>query len=77
MELSVSPAGNDNWSGKLSAPNKDKTDGPLASIAASRDRIRSLKDLAVNKDAKLNNHAPANTMVRCVADILGSLVWVS
>lgn len=36
----VSPQGNDAWSGKLEAPNADRTDGPLASleraVAASR-----------------------------------------
>jgi len=39
----VSPAGNDAWSGTLEAPNAEKSDGPLASIAKARDAIRRLK----------------------------------
>ena len=39
----VSPTGNDVWSGKLAAPNADKTDGPLATPAAARDAVRKLK----------------------------------
>jgi hypothetical protein len=36
----VSPTGNDAWSGKLSAPNAAKTDGPFATLAGARDAIR-------------------------------------
>ena len=39
----VSTAGNDAWSGTLSAPNAAKTDGPLASLRAARDAVRKLK----------------------------------
>src|SRR5262249_22376330 len=39
----VSPGGNDAWSGKLAETNKDKTDGPFATIGKARDAIRSLK----------------------------------
>ena len=39
----VAPNGNDSWSGKLSQPNKTKTDGPFATLARSRDAIRELK----------------------------------
>ena len=35
----VSPAGNDQWSGKLPAPNAAKTDGPLATIATAQSRL--------------------------------------
>lgn len=38
----VSPDGNDAWSGKLPAPNAEKTDGPLATIAKAREVIRPL-----------------------------------
>lgn len=41
--LFVSPQGNDDWSGKLQAPNRGKTDGPLASLQGARDAIRKLK----------------------------------
>lgn len=41
--LHVSPAGNDNWSGKLPQPNAEGTDGPLASLAGARDAVRKLK----------------------------------
>ncbi|MGC9003521.1 MAG: right-handed parallel beta-helix repeat-containing protein [bacterium] len=39
----VSPQGNDSWSGRLPQPNKNKTDGPFASLARARDAIRELK----------------------------------
>jgi len=39
----VSPSGNDSWSGRLSAPNAERTDGPLASLAGARDAIRRWK----------------------------------
>lgn len=38
----VSPSGNDTWSGKLSAPNHAKTDGPLASLPAAVAAARKL-----------------------------------
>jgi hypothetical protein len=45
IELFVNPAsGNDAWSGKLSAPNADKTDGPFATIPAAQLAVRKLKD---------------------------------
>lgn len=36
----VSPAGNDSWSGRLQAPNADRTDGPFASVRQARDAVR-------------------------------------
>ncbi len=41
MALYVSPAGNDTWSGTLAEPNRAGTDGPLATVQAARDRIRT------------------------------------
>lgn len=35
--------GNDRWSGKLSAPNEAKTDGPFATLKRARDAVRELK----------------------------------
>lgn len=43
VDLFVSPAGNDAWTGSLAAPNEARTDGPLASLAGARDAIRNLK----------------------------------
>ncbi len=43
VTLHVSTAGNDWWSGRLAQPNKERTDGPLASLAGARDTIRLLK----------------------------------
>lgn len=37
----VAPNGNDNWSGKLAAPNAAKTDGPLASLPAAQAKVRA------------------------------------
>ena len=39
----VSPQGNDQWSGRLARPNRQRTDGPVASLAGARDKIRRLK----------------------------------
>lgn len=44
ITLYVSPDGNDNWSGTLSAVNESRTDGPLATIEAARDAVRKMKD---------------------------------
>ena len=41
--LHVATNGNDNWSGQFAAPNAVKTDGPLASLQAARDRLRQLR----------------------------------
>lgn len=38
----VSPTGNDNWTGRLAEPNAERTDGPLATLAAARDAARKL-----------------------------------
>ena len=39
----VAVDGNDAWSGKLAAPNVQRTDGPFASLTRARDAIRKLK----------------------------------
>ena len=39
----VAPGGNDAWSGKLPAPNKDRQDGPFATLERARNQIRKLK----------------------------------
>lgn len=39
----VSSMGNDAWSGKLSAPNADHTDGPFASIRKAKEAVRIFK----------------------------------
>jgi hypothetical protein len=41
-ELYVAPNGNDAWSGRFAKPNAAKTDGPLASLPAARDKVRAL-----------------------------------
>ncbi len=43
VTLYVSPEGNDRWSGQLSQPNSQRTDGPKASLTGARDAIRRLK----------------------------------
>ena len=42
-ELCVAKDGRDTWSGRLAAPNKDKSDGPFATLEAARDAMRALK----------------------------------
>jgi hypothetical protein len=41
--LYVATNGNDGWSGNLSTPNSDGTDGPLKTVSAARDRIRAAR----------------------------------
>lgn len=43
MQLYVSPMGRDDWSGRLSEPDCDKSDGPFASIKRAQEEIRRLK----------------------------------
>ena len=40
----ISLDGNDEWSGKLTAPNANKTDGPFASIERAQEAVRELKE---------------------------------
>ena len=39
----VSTVGSDTWSGKLAAPNADRSDGPFATLSRARDAVRELK----------------------------------
>jgi hypothetical protein len=41
-DLFVAPNGSDAWSGRLPAPNRAGTDGPLATLGAARDRMRTV-----------------------------------
>jgi hypothetical protein len=43
VEFFVSTDGNDQWSGRLSSPNKNKTDGPFATLDAARNALRGIK----------------------------------
>ena len=40
--LFVAVNGNDAWSGRLAAPNAPRSDGPLATLAKARDKLRDL-----------------------------------
>ena len=40
----VATDGNDAWSGKLVAPNAEKTDGPFATLVHARDAVRAAKE---------------------------------
>ncbi|MFQ6040490.1 MAG: right-handed parallel beta-helix repeat-containing protein [Candidatus Poribacteria bacterium] len=53
----VSKDGNDAWSGKLAAPNAEKTDGPFATVVRARDAIREMK-------TKQSLSEPVTVMVR-------------
>ncbi|MBI3921631.1 MAG: right-handed parallel beta-helix repeat-containing protein, partial [Armatimonadetes bacterium] len=39
----VAPEGNDAWSGRLSKPNRSKTDGPLATLGKAREAARAFR----------------------------------
>ena len=41
--LHVAPDGHDAWSGARARPDRDRTDGPLASLVGARDAIRKLR----------------------------------
>jgi len=43
VTLHVAPDGDDAWSGRLERANRDRTDGPLASLAGARDALRRLR----------------------------------
>ena len=43
MDMHLAPNGNDNWSGLLAEPAVDGRDGPLATFAGVRDRLRLLR----------------------------------
>ncbi len=43
VSLYVSTEGSDRWSGRLARPNRERTDGPVASLRGARDKIRRLK----------------------------------
>ncbi len=42
LTLHLSPDGDDQWSGRLPAPNQDRTDGPLKTLTRARDELRKL-----------------------------------
>ena len=42
-ELFVATNGRDDWSGQRSSPNRERTDGPLATMAGARNRLRALR----------------------------------
>jgi parallel beta-helix repeat protein len=47
--LYVSTEGRADWSGRIAAPNAQCTDGPLPTLAAARDTIRSLRSMGVRE----------------------------
>jgi len=51
----VSPVGDDHWTGGLAAPNRQKTDGPLATLPAALEAAQKLRRLAntTNPDIKI------------------------
>ena len=47
VKLYVSLQGNDAWTGRLPVPNHARDDGPLATVAMARDRVRTLRKQGV------------------------------
>lgn len=46
LTLHVSQEGDDSWSGVTAAPAADRSDGPLRTLEAARDRLRSIRENA-------------------------------
>ncbi|MCS6830032.1 MAG: right-handed parallel beta-helix repeat-containing protein, partial [bacterium] len=53
----VAPNGNDSWSGKLTAPDRQRTDGPFATLKRAQQAVRELR-----RNQRLNR--PVVVMVR-------------
>jgi len=53
----VSTEGKDSWSGRLSVPNAEETDGPFATLARARNAIRELK-------SENRSQGPVTVMIR-------------
>jgi len=45
----VSPDGNDRWSGRLPSPNPSRTDGPVATLTAARELMRTMLQSTVER----------------------------
>ena len=61
-ELFVSPEGSDNWSGRLAAPNADRSDGPLATIQAARDIVYKMKGNHWHSKQKVYSRRPGSSI---------------
>lgn len=48
IDFYISSVGSDEWSGKLTEPNSDRTDGPFASLAKAKTAVRDLKNSSDN-----------------------------
>ncbi len=53
LNLYVAPGGNDAWSGKLEKANAAKTDGPLQTLQAARDKVRQLRLASPNEPLRV------------------------
>ena len=49
--LYVAVDGSDQWSGRLPAHNAQRTDGPVATLAGARDRLRKLKATSASQES--------------------------
>jgi len=65
-DLFVATNGNDKWSGTLPEPNKDRTDGPLATLAKARDKVRELKKKNPKKDITVLIRGGTYTLTKTV-----------
>ena len=82
-EFYVSPAGNDTWSGKLSAPNTNKTDGPFRTLAGARDALRRIKTLGLfpggaTVNVRGGTYTPGDTFLLTAEDsgtVSGPMIW--
>ena len=53
LHFYVATNGNDHWSGRLTAPNAARTDGPLASLSGARDAVRAARARLVSNSGRV------------------------
>jgi hypothetical protein len=62
LVINVSTQGNDTWSGSLTAPNADRTDGPLRTIQAAQAKARArIADMVAGRLARQPIHVDIGT----------------
>ncbi len=65
----ISPAGNDQWTGKLAEPNTDQTDGPFATFGRAQEAIQQIRhekglpEKGITIFIRAGNYALSNSLI--------------